>query len=81
MVVSSLGKDATVHVMSHALHYGSSVFEGIRAYETHKGTCIFRLEEHIDRLFDSAKVYRMNIPYTRKKKSCKRVKMQLRKTV
>ncbi|WP_286234085.1 branched-chain amino acid transaminase [Thalassotalea sediminis] len=57
-------KDATVHVMSHALHYGSSVFEGIRAYQTHKGTCIFRLEEHIDRLFDSAKVYRMQIPYT-----------------
>ena len=58
-------KDATVHVMSHALHYGSSVFEGIRAYNTHKGTCIFRLEEHVDRLFDSAKVYRMNIPYSR----------------
>lgn len=57
-------QNATVHVMSHALHYGSSVFEGIRAYETHQGTCIFRLEEHIKRLFDSAKVYRMNIPYT-----------------
>lgn len=57
-------KDATVHVMSHALHYGSSVFEGIRAYDTHKGTCIFRLQEHIDRLFDSAKIYRMNIPYS-----------------
>ncbi|REL31215.1 branched-chain amino acid transaminase [Thalassotalea euphylliae] len=56
--------DATVHVMSHALHYGSSVFEGIRAYNTHKGTCIFRLQEHVDRLFDSAKVYRMDIPYT-----------------
>ncbi len=58
-------KNATVHVMSHALHYGSSVFEGIRAYDTHKGTCIFRLEEHIDRLFDSAKIYRMNIPYSK----------------
>ncbi|PCH97630.1 MAG: branched chain amino acid aminotransferase [Gammaproteobacteria bacterium] len=57
-------KDATVHVMSHALHYGSSVFEGIRAYDTHQGTCIFRLKEHIERLFDSAKIYRMNIPYT-----------------
>ncbi len=57
-------KNATVHVMSHALHYGSSVFEGIRAYETDKGTCIFRLEEHIKRLFDSAKIYRMNIPYS-----------------
>ncbi|OKY27051.1 branched-chain amino acid transaminase [Thalassotalea sp. PP2-459] len=66
-------KDATVHVMSHALHYGSSVFEGIRAYQTHKGTCIFRLEEHIDRLFDSAKVYRMNIPFTREEvmQACK----------
>ena len=57
-------QNATVHVMSHALHYGSSVFEGIRAYDTHQGTCIFRLEEHIARLFDSAKIYRMNIPYT-----------------
>ncbi|GAA5135899.1 branched-chain amino acid transaminase [Thalassotalea piscium] len=57
-------QNATVHVMSHALHYGSSVFEGIRAYDTHKGTCIFRLEEHIKRLFDSAKIYRMNIPFT-----------------
>ena len=57
-------KNATIHVMSHALHYGSSVFEGIRAYKTHKGTCIFRLEEHIKRLFNSAKIYRMDIPYT-----------------
>ncbi len=57
-------QDATVHVMSHALHYGSSVFEGIRAYETYQGTCIFRLQEHIDRLFDSAKIYRLNIPYS-----------------
>jgi len=57
-------KDATVHVMSHALHYGSSVFEGIRAYDTHKGSCIFRLTEHIERLFNSAKIYRMNIPYS-----------------
>ena len=66
-------KDATVHVMSHALHYGSSVFEGIRAYDTHKGTCIFRLKEHIDRLFDSAKIYRMNIPYSKQEivQACK----------
>ena len=56
-------QDATVHVMSHALHYGSSVFEGIRAYDTHQGTCIFRLKEHVERLFNSAKIYRMNIPY------------------
>lgn len=66
-------KNATVHVMSHALHYGSSVFEGIRAYDTHQGTCIFRLKEHIERLFDSAKIYRMNIPYTQEEviQACK----------
>ena len=66
-------KDATVHVMSHALHYGSSVFEGIRAYDTPNGGCLFRLEAHIKRLFDSAKVYRMNIPYTADEliKACK----------
>lgn len=55
---------ATVHVMSHALHYGSSVFEGIRAYETPRGPCIFRLRDHTKRLFDSAKVYRMDIPFS-----------------
>jgi len=66
-------QDATVHVMSHALHYGSSVFEGIRAYNTHKGTCIFRLEEHIQRLFDSAKIYRMDIPFSQQEisQACK----------
>jgi len=66
-------QNATVHVMSHALHYGSSVFEGIRAYETHKGTCIFRLEEHIARLFNSAKIYRMNIPFSQEEiiQACK----------
>jgi len=66
-------QDATVHVMSHALHYGSSVFEGIRAYDTHKGSCIFRLEEHIQRLFDSAKIYRMDIPFSRQEisQACK----------
>ena len=58
-------KDATVHVMTHAIHYGSSVFEGIRAYNTpDKGTCVFRLDEHNKRLLDSAKIYRMTIPYT-----------------
>ncbi|MDP5292997.1 branched-chain amino acid transaminase [Oceanimonas sp. CHS3-5] len=56
---------AQVHVMTHALHYGSSVFEGIRAYNTPKGPAIFRLEEHVQRLFDSAKIYRMAIPFTR----------------
>ena len=57
-------ENATVHVMSHALHYGSSVFEGIRCYETANGRCIFRLEAHIKRLFDSAKLYRYAIPYS-----------------
>jgi branched-chain amino acid aminotransferase len=51
--------DAKVHVLSHVLHYGSSVFEGIRAYHTKTGPAIFRLGEHIERLFQSAKIYRM----------------------
>src|SRR5215472_4033027 len=55
---------ATVHVLSHALHYGSSVFEGVRAYETPRGVAIFRLRDHTRRLFDSAKVYRITIPYS-----------------
>jgi branched-chain amino acid aminotransferase len=55
---------ATVHVLSHALHYGSSVFEGVRAYATHKGVAIFRLSDHTRRLYDSAKVYRIAIPFT-----------------
>ena len=56
---------ANVHVLSHVVHYGSSVFEGIRCYNTEKGPAVFRIEEHVDRLFDSAKIYRMEIPYTR----------------
>jgi branched-chain amino acid aminotransferase len=56
---------ATVHVATHALHYGSSVFEGIRAYETVNGPAIFRLDPHVDRLFNSAKIFRMDIPYTK----------------
>lgn len=55
---------ATVHVMTHALHYGSSVFEGIRAYETPQGAAIFRLREHLRRLFDSCRIYRMELPFT-----------------
>jgi len=55
---------ATVHVLSHALHYGSSVFEGVRAYETPRGPAIFRLKDHTRRLFDSAKIYRMELPYS-----------------
>ena len=57
-------ESATVHVMSHALHYGSSVFEGIRAYSTPAGPALFRLQPHLRRLLDSAKIYRMDIPYT-----------------
>ena len=56
--------EATTHVMSHALHYGSSVFEGIRAYETPSGPAIFRLSDHNRRLFASARIYDMAIPYS-----------------
>ena len=56
--------EATVHVMAHALHYGSSVFEGIRSYETPKGPAIFRLSDHNRRLVQSAKIYDIEIPYT-----------------
>ena len=67
--------DAKVHVLSHALHYGTAVFEGIRAYSTPKGPCIFRLDEHIDRLFNSAKIYRFPVPYTKEqiKQACRSV--------
>jgi len=58
--------DANIHVLSHVVHYGSSWFEGIRCYETKKGSAIFRLDKHIDRLYDSAKMYRAVIPYTKK---------------
>jgi branched-chain amino acid aminotransferase len=54
---------ATVHVLAHALHYGSSVFEGIRAYATPRGVAVFRLRDHTRRLYDSAKIYRIQIPY------------------
>ncbi|MBX2819156.1 MAG: branched-chain amino acid transaminase [Rhodothermaceae bacterium] len=57
-------EDAKIHVLSHVVHYGSSVFEGIRCYETKKGSGVFRLREHVRRLFDSAKIYRMEIPYS-----------------
>jgi branched-chain amino acid aminotransferase len=56
-------EDAKVHVLSHVIHYGSSVFEGIRCYETERGSGIFRLREHMQRLVDSARIYRMDIPY------------------
>lgn len=57
--------DAKIHVLSHVIHYGSSVFEGMRCYNTPKGPACFRLQEHTDRLFNSAKIYRMEIPFTR----------------
>ena len=56
---------ATVHVGVHALHYGSSVFEGIRAYETGDGPVVFCLDAHVDRLFNSARIYRLEIPYSK----------------
>ena len=59
-----LWENATVHVMTHALHYGSSVFEGVRCYTTPKGLAVFRLTPHTRRLFDSAKIYRMELPYS-----------------
>jgi branched-chain amino acid aminotransferase len=58
-------EDATVHVLSHTLHYGSSVFEGIRCYSTSAGPAIFRAKEHVRRLEDSARVYRMELGYSR----------------
>jgi branched-chain amino acid aminotransferase len=57
-------KDANIHVLSHVVHYGSGVFEGIRCYATRTGPAVFRLREHIRRLFDSARTYRMEIPYS-----------------
>ena len=56
--------DARIHVLSHVVHYGSSVFEGMRVYKTPKGPACFRLDDHTERLFNSAKIYRMEIPYT-----------------
>ncbi|MDG2296876.1 MAG: aminotransferase class IV, partial [Gammaproteobacteria bacterium] len=56
-------EEAQIHVLSYALHYGAAVFEGIRAYSTNDGTRIFRLEDHIKRLFNSAKIYRMNMAF------------------
>ena len=57
--------DAKIHVLSHVIHYGSSVFEGMRCYRTAKGPACFRMVDHVNRLFDSAKMYRMEIPYSR----------------
>lgn len=57
--------DAQVHVLTHALHYGYAIFEGIRCHATERGPAIFRLREHMDRFMNSAKIYRMKLPYTR----------------
>jgi branched-chain amino acid aminotransferase len=56
-------RDAKIHVLTHSLHYGLGVFEGVRAYQTERGTAIFRLKDHTRRLFDSAKILGMKIPY------------------
>ena len=57
-------EDAKIHVLSHVVHYGSSVFEGVRCYRTEKGSAILFLKEHVRRLYDSAKIHRMEIPFT-----------------
>ena len=62
-------KDAKVHALTHALHYSTSIFEGIRCYDTPNGSAIFRLPEHVDRFFNSAKLYGMKIPYSKKQVS------------
>lgn len=57
-------RDANIHVLTHSLHYGMAVFEGVRAYQTDAGTAIFRLKEHTKRLMNSAKIFQMNVPFT-----------------
>jgi branched-chain amino acid aminotransferase len=58
-------EDANIHVLTHALHYGTGVFEGVRCYDTDEGPAIFRWEEHLDRFFDSGRVYDIEIPFTK----------------
>ncbi|MEE9302444.1 MAG: branched-chain amino acid transaminase [Thiotrichaceae bacterium] len=58
-------REANVHVLTHTLHYGMGVFEGVRAYHTDQGAAIFRLQDHTNRLFDSAKIMRMDIPFSK----------------
>ena len=57
-------KDATIHLASHVVHYGSALFEGLRAYDTPMGTAVFRLQDHTRRLYNSCKIYRMDVPYS-----------------
>jgi len=68
-------KDAKIHVLTHGLHYGTGVFEGIRAYETRNGTAVFRLTDHLGRFYRSAKIYFMEIPFTHDelREACKAV--------
>ncbi len=56
-------RDASIHILTHSLHYGMAVFEGVRAYKTDQGTAIFRLREHTERLFNSAKIFQLTIPF------------------
>lgn len=58
-------EDAKIHVLSHVVHYGSSWFEGIRCYDTRRGSAVFRLDEHLRRLYDSSRIYRADIPFSR----------------
>lgn len=58
-------EDAKINILSHVIHYGTGFFEGVRAYKTTRGTAVFRLKEHTDRLYDSAKIYRTEVPYTK----------------
>ncbi len=58
-------REANIHVLTHTLHYGMGVFEGVRAYHTDQGPAIFRLQDHTNRLFDSAKIMRMNMPFSK----------------
>ena len=57
-------REANVHVLTHSLHYGVGAFEGIRAYETGRGTAIFRLDDHVRRLFDTAHILEMDMPFS-----------------
>jgi branched-chain amino acid aminotransferase len=65
-------RDAKIHVLTHTLHYGCGAFEGVRAYNAVGGTAIFRLQEHTERLFNSAKILRMKMPFTLEEKPWKR---------
>src|SRR2546427_6024726 len=56
--------DAKIHVASHVIHYGSAVFEGVRCYATPDGSAVFRLDDHTERLYNSAKIYLMDVPYS-----------------